>query len=519
MNIDPDPRTPPPLIEVIAHIRARSRQAAAIFAVCLGLSLLAAALLTPRFTATAVLAVLPAPEFTVRQSAGSHAFSTSALAMDQIMKAETEILESADLHSVTIQSVGLARLYPGLQSSDSGAVSRTLAACLDALLSPWRTLPSDPAAAQFERGLERFDDNMRVLPAKDANIITVSFEHPDRTMAAQIVNDLLARYATRRRQLYDDPQLVAVRHETNSLGRAVRTADADIATFKSQHTLTDEAVERDLLVRRHSAEAQALADGQSQIVEQGARLAALNHLIATTPAVVGLYQERDADTRLEAIDASLVTLRARLAASRVHYQDRSRRISDIASELDVRMKDRHLLAEDRSTSAARQGRNSTYDTLLLGRGTAVADQAAATSRVAMLQGELRLIAARLAAFPQLEAALAELLRHKAVADAAFANASRVLAEQHMTEAEDALRLANVRVIQSARVPQRPNKTGTLVVIAGALLSIVSASLWAVRDLVIRPTLLTPEGLAHAAGLPVLGVFTRSTAPHRVIPAV
>ena len=101
----------------------------------------------------------------------------------------------------------------------------------------------------------------------------------------------------------------------------------------------------------------------------------------------------------------------------------------------------------------------------------------------------------------------------------FANASRVLAEQHMTEAEDALRLANVRVIQSARVPQRPNKTGMLIVIAGVLLGIVSASLWAVRDLAIHPTLLTPEGLAHATGLPVLGVFARSATRHQIIPGV
>jgi uncharacterized protein involved in exopolysaccharide biosynthesis len=509
---------PPPLSEVMAHIRARSRQGAAIFATFLGVSLLCAALLTPKFTATAVLAVLPAPEFTVRQSAGSHAFSTSALALDQIMKAETEILESAELHSVTVQAITLARLYPDLESSRSGGVARALSACIDVLLSPWRVRPTDPAAARLELGLARFDNHLRVLPAKDANIITVTFVHPDRFMAAHIVNSLLARYAERRRQLYDDPQLAAVRHETESLGHAVGNAESNIAMFKAKNQLTDEAVERDLLVRRQSAEAQALADAQSQVMENRVRALALDHQIAMTTSVVALYQERDPDTRLQAIDASLVSLRAQLASSRLHYQESSRHVRDLVGQLNVRLLDRHHVELDPSASAVRQGRNSSYDALLLARAVAATDQAAAQSRVTALQDELNRIAGRLAAMPQLEARLAELVRRRAVADAAFANASRVLAEQHMTEAEDALRLANVRVIEAARVPQRPNETGTLVMIAGILFGIVSASSWMIVGPAIRQTLLTPEGLAHATGLPVLGVFTRGAPLHQTFPA-
>jgi len=510
-------REPPPYNEVIAHVRARIQQGAAILFLFVGLSLLLAAFMTPHFTATAVLAVLPAPEFTVRQSAGSHAFSTSALAMDQIMKAETEILESDELHSVTLQSIGLARLYPSLGPADRGAISRMLKVSLDALQSPWRTLPSDPAAARFELGLERFSSDLRVLPAKDANIITVSFEHPNRALAAQIVNDLLGRYAARRRQLYDDPQVAAVRHETDLLGHAVRIADADIAAFKSQHFLTDEDIERELLVRRHSAETQALADAQSQVTEQRVRGVTIDHQIGATPTEIGLYQERDPDTRLQAIDASLVILRAQLESSREHYKESSRRISDLVDQLNARVQDRRRFTQDPSDSAARRGRNSNYDVLLLDRAVAAANLAAADSRVTTLHNELHAIETRLAEMPQLEAELAELLRHKAVADAAFANASRVLAEQHMTEAEDALRLANVRVIEPARVPQRPTKTGILVMIAGTLLGILSASLWMVAGLAIRPTLLTAEGLAGATGLPVLGVFTRGISPQQTYP--
>jgi uncharacterized protein involved in exopolysaccharide biosynthesis len=76
-----------------------------------------------------------------------------------------------------------------------------------------------------------------------------------------------------------------------------------------------------------------------------------------------------------------------------------------------------------------------------------------------------------------EPKLAELTRRRAAAADSFANASRIQDEQRMTEAEDALRLANVRVIQPALVPQRPAPIPLLVIIAGTLLGALSACAW------------------------------------------
>ena len=70
----------------------RNRRVATwIFGAILSLSLVLAALMPARYRASATLAVLPAPEFTVRPDAGSREQAANPLAMDQIMKAETEI--------------------------------------------------------------------------------------------------------------------------------------------------------------------------------------------------------------------------------------------------------------------------------------------------------------------------------------------------------------------------------------------------------------------------------------------
>jgi capsular polysaccharide biosynthesis protein len=99
-------------------------------------------------------------------------------------------------------------------------------------------------------------------------------------------------------------------------------------------------------------------------------------------------------------------------------------------------------------------------------------------------------------------------RHKEAADGSFAAASRAAAEQRLTEAEDARRLANVRIIQPARVPQRPTWTKPLMCIAGALLAALAAICWFIVSFITSDVFLTEAGLAYATGLPVLGVFPR-----------
>ncbi len=501
-----------PFSEVMAHVRARRADGAKIFGMVFGMAALVAALLPPRFYATATLAVLPAPEFTVRQDAGSRALSTSVLAMDQVMKAESAILQSEDLHAATLQALGILHVYPALDHASAALPFQVVRAVVHAMLSPWRVSPPDSPAAQLESAQQDFDADLRVLPAKDANVIEVSFGHSDGALAAQILNDLLARYAKRRQQLYDDPQLLVVRRETSQLSRTVQAADAAMSAFKAAHAIADYVAERDLLVRRQSQASQELADAIAGSAEQQARVAMLDRQIARIPHTVSLYDENDIDTRLQAIDASLVDMRGQLAAARVHYRDDSRKVVDLVRQLRAREADRRELARNPMPSTARIGRSPALDGLVLDRARAATDRAANSARAFALRGERRDIGARLHDLIAEEATLADLQRRKAVADAAFENASEVLAEQHMIEAEDALRLANVRVIQPARIPLRAAPMPLFVVLAGGLLGAVAGSFWCVAGFLLRPTVMTEDGLAHLIGLPVLGVFPAESVP-------
>jgi polysaccharide biosynthesis transport protein len=497
----------PPLAEFLAHLRAGARRAALIAGSIGAAALLIAALVPPRFHATATLAVLPAPEFTVRQEAGARAFNNSALAMDQIMKAETEILQSDDLHASTLAAAGVATIYPALDPAATPSLPlRLLHGAAHVLLSPWRVPPADPLAALQDQALRRFNNDLRVLPAKDSNVITVSFANRDGTVTSRVVNLMLARYAEQRGHLYDDPQLAVVQRESDGLAHSLREAETNLASYKFAHAISDSGTERALLLRRQSDTTQALADAETAAAEQQARLASLRRQIHIMPPTVSLYQENDPDTRLQAIDASLVDLHGQLAAARVHYRDSSRKIIDLLTQLHQRQRERSQLEKPGIPSVSRQGRTPSIDPLLLDRAHAATEAVAAIARAASLRTELTTITAALQQLSSEETILADLTRRRDLAANNYANASHVLAEQRLTEAEDALRMANVRVIQSARPPQHPAPVPLLICLAGALLGTLTALAWLVVGFATRPTFLTPAGLAYATGLPVLGVF-------------
>jgi uncharacterized protein involved in exopolysaccharide biosynthesis len=503
---------PPPIVEFLAHLRARRSSATKLFAMAVAIGLLISALVPPRFRATATLAVLPAPEFTVRQEAGSRMFNNSALALDQIMKAETEILESDDLHADTLADVGVAAVYPSLDPSATRSLpARVIATAVDVVLSPWRARPNNPLAALQDKALDRFAGDLLVLPAKESDIITVSFVNRSGAIAAQVINDMLARYAQRRGHLYDDPQVMVVRRETEALAVAVHDADTALATYKRVHTISDRVAERVLLLHRQSDAAQALADAQAAEAEQHARLAALDQQIRGVSPSVPLYQEKDEDTRLTAIDASLVDLRSNLGAARSRYRDTSRKVTDLMTQLQVREAERAQMASHANPSVVRAGRSLAIDPLLIDRAHAAAEEAAAAARAGALLTELSDVAGSLVRLEATETSLADLTRRKVVADGNFAAASRVLAEQRLTEAEDTLRMANVRVIQPARPPQRQTLTRMLICLASVLLGAVYVLMWFLVGYAMQPTFLTGEGLAYATGMPVLGVFSGSSA--------
>jgi uncharacterized protein involved in exopolysaccharide biosynthesis len=360
----------------------------------------------------------------------------------------------------------------------------------------------------MDRALRRFADALRVLPTKDSNVITVSFVHEDPALSARALNTMLARYADRRTHLYNDPQFSVAQREADAKARAVQQADAALAAFKAERGVSDYGAERDLLLKRKSQAEQSLADSRVLQAQSQARLAILDRQIAALPRSTPLYQENDTDERLQTIDDGLVALRGQLVAAQQHYRDGSHLVMSLKSQIAAKLAERAGMMQAGPPSVVRDGRSPALDPLLLSRTQAIADREAARAQEASVQPELDTIDTALHGLDADEARLADLTRRRAAAEESYASTSRAASEQSLSEAEDARRFANVRIIQAARIPPHETWTRLLICLAGFVLGGSAAGFWLMLDFAGRSTFLTAAGLEYASGLPVLAVFEK-----------
>jgi uncharacterized protein involved in exopolysaccharide biosynthesis len=502
----------PAVAEFLLHLHERRRIALSTFAMVLSLAMLIAALIPPSYEATASVTILPAPEYAVRPEAGSPILTNTALPMDQIMQTESDILDSDDLHEAALNRVGPGLVYQDLDPAFTpGLVGRVLHPVIHALLLAWRPDPPDKAAARLENGLKRFRHHLTILPSKDGNVISVSFTNRDPEVAARVVSALIDLYAQRRSRVYDDPQLDAVQSQARAATDSVAKAERALADFKQRHNISDATVQRGLLLRRRSDADQAAADAGSAASEQQARLNALSAQLKSEPVTVGLYEEHDADTRVQTLLSSLQDLHGRRAAARGRYLDTSRTVKDLTNQIASREAELAHLATDPTASVVRKGRNPAIDQLRLDRARAAAEYAAASARRDEAAAEARRVGIALADLDVNETELAILQRKLALETDTLTMQSRILSARRLTEAEDALRFAKVRVIQAARIPQEPRPLPLLVIAAGFLLGMIASAGRLVAGFMLRPTFLTAEGLASASGLEVVAVFPRMLA--------
>ena len=471
-------------------------------------SLIIAACAPAHYKAIATLAVLPAPEFTVRPDAGSREQAATTLALDQVMKAETEILSSDDLHLAVLAEVGADKVYPGSTSRERSAASKFAHSTLDAIFSIWTAAPTDLAASKVEQELRRFRSDLLILPAKDSNIVAVSFTSKHPRQAATVVNTLLALYAIKRKQLYDDPQLDAIRREKAALEMQAADADRRLTAFRRNLDIYDFSIQRASLLQRESNSEQALADVSSLIAELEARTASISQYIHKEPASIDLYREADPDTRLQIAKTASQDIETRYAEAAERYTTGSRLLVRLRAQVEARRSAVQAMEKDQGASVSRRGRNLDRDQLKLDQQRALADLAAAKSRSRSLDAQCRELTRSLHDFDQGESALHSLEREKRSADENVSGINKLLSERHLTEAEDALRFANVRVIQPARVPQAAQPLAIYIVASGILIGLMAAGVWVTCVFVRREVFLSEQALADHFRIPVLATFSR-----------
>ena len=200
-------------------VRRQLRLFTAVFvgsAVLLGLVIV---MQTPQFESTALLLVKVGRELIYTPEVGDQP-SMSSRDKATVINSEVAIMRAEPVIAGVVKSVGMASLYPDL--------GEELAASAD-----------DPEAQSANDILEakavaRLREALVVLALPEADVLQVSFRHPDATIAKDTVNSLIDRFTEAHLGAFSEPETVRfLDTQVSTYRQGLEKAEASSASSSS----------------------------------------------------------------------------------------------------------------------------------------------------------------------------------------------------------------------------------------------------------------------------------------------
>ena len=442
----------------------------------------------PDYKARSSLLVLLGTEHTFRPAAGQQFMNTGGVDAEQVLRTESSILGSDDLHRTVIRDIGIEKMYPKLLekpgpvekwmeetrrfATDTLGLTEKLAAT---------AVPVDP----MTRAIEAFASNLTITLDKKSSVIGVDFTNPNKNVAADALRILESQYLVLRQKLYGDVQAPLVQVQQNEVAKQLAGADSALQAFKQQHDISNFSERRAILLKQQGDLEAALTKSESTIGEQTARLVQLNQQLGTAagnkkgvvnPAValqgmVHEYQKREEDAQTR--------YRGSPAVDEARRQMLERQ-TDIAR---MQATQAYGVQTDRNKTEADLRSN------IAGHDIIAAQLTALTRQIDILDAE--------------ELNLHRLERNRAILEDNFRAVSKILDERQTVEAVEAHRESSVRIVQPPRVPGVPQPTRRLILLAGLVVSMLFGIGSILMSHFFRAIYLRPEALEMDTGLIVL----------------
>ncbi|WP_428489957.1 GumC family protein [Rhodopila sp.] len=480
---------PPRLVLRDLMLTAFSQKAriALIFFCIVALSIVIAVQIKPDYKAKSSLLVLMGTEHAFRPAAGQLTTPTGGPDSEEILRTESNILTSDDLHRTVIRDIGIAKMYPKLLEKPGPIgqwivdTKRFVTDSLGLTEKATGTGPNDPMAMAV--GL--FARNLTITVDKKSSVIALEFTNPDKYVAADALRLLEAQYLVLRAKLYNDVQAPIVLVQRNAVGRQMSDADAALNSFKQQHDISNFAERRAILLQQQGALETALTKSEATIAERSARLAQLNQ---TLGAVAG--GKKGAPNAAAALQGMVQAYQKRQEDAQTRYRG-SPAVDDAR---------RQML--ERETDIARMQATQAYG-VQADRNKTEADLRASLGAHDVIAGQLTTLNKEINSLDADESQLHELERNRAILEDNYKAVSKILDERQTVEAVEAHRESSVRVIQPPRVPALPQPTRRLILLAGIVISMLLSIASVLVSHFLRAIYLRPEALEMDTGLTVL----------------
>lgn len=490
---------------------------AAVFVLVLFPFIVAAVATTTTFTAQSRLLVLFSREYLARPEVGE--MPNIVPDQNQIVSNEMELLNSPLLIEKVIEDLGLETLFPDMAREPLAAdLFKAARDAVDAAMAglglpPFGSGTRKSERAEIDRAIQRFVKELSITPVKDANILSISFVHPDAETAAGAVNTLVQHYLERRREIFGHGNAALLAAERDRFAERLRLAQQELEAFKEKNQISAFEDQKSLTLRQQAELGNNRLTTETRLAEATARLTALEKLLREVPKDVPLFTERgeaDADDNTR---SALLTLRLRRNELLTKFTENSRYVTDIDAQIG-KVEEQLRKTSLKSQDSKRLGRNTVYDQI---EGDAVRQKAEVESlrqRLASLDEQKTTVSRRLDTFDRLEREYTKLLLDRTLLEDNLKTYSQKVEEAQILENMNRNRTTNVRVIEHAEPPSVGNSTRMLIALFGFVAAGIASALTLLLINHGRDVILTPEAAVRNLRLPVLVSIPHKNPPKR-----
>jgi uncharacterized protein involved in exopolysaccharide biosynthesis len=458
-----------------------------IFFCVLALSVIIAVQVQPDYKAKSSLLVLLGPEHGFLPAAGQQMMTSGSVDEEQVLRTEASILGSDDLHRTVIREITIEKMYPKLLKKP-GPIAKWLQDMkrfvTDTLGMTERTTGSG-SADPMAQAIDMFARNLTITVDKKSSVIGLEFTNPDKTVSADALRILESQYLVLRKQLYGDVQAPIVQVQQDAVGKQLADADAALQTFKQQHDISNFAERRAILLKQQGDMEAALTKSEATIAEQSAKLTQLNQQLGQAAG-----NKKGAPNAAAALQGMVQAYRQREEDAQTRYRG-SPAVDDARRQ-----------ALDRETDIARMQATQAYG-VQADRNKTEADLRSSLAGHDSIAAQLTALNKIVDGLDADESQLHQLERKRAILEDNYKAVSKILDERQTVEAVEAHRESSVRIIQPPRIPDLPQPTRRLILMAGVVVSMLLSIGSILMSHFFRAIYLRPEALEMDTGLTVL----------------
>ena len=364
--------------------------------------------------------------------------------------------------------------------------------------------PHEEQAARIERAAKRLSDRLDVEAVKKTNIIAVSYDGPDPTLAASVLQSLARIYLEKHMQVHrPGGQLHFFDEQTAESRRQLEEAEKKLVDFTSLHNIVMAAQERDMALQRMTDIEANVKSTQLEISETERRIRELKSQLTVLPER-SVTQVRTADNPelLRALKANLLDLELKRIQLLTKFEPGHRLVQEVDAQI---AQAKTAIADEKSNpirdETTDQSVNYDWAKAELQKAEVEAKGLQARQATAIVQlGQYRILARQLG---QDAIVQDDLTNSEKAAQDNYLLYVKKREDARMGDALDEGGIVNVAIAEAPVVPALPKWPPAIVIVVGFVGALSLGTGAAFAGDFLDPALRTPEEVFTCLQIPVL----------------